>query len=154
MDEWEALQAAAAIARTSPCAKSQRGVVIWTPTEGVLWEEVNAPPIPMTCDGSETCRGSCGKICVHAEQAAILGCPVSVQGAEMTHAKVVNGELVAGGPPSCPDCSKLILYSGISGMWLYEGLDSGPTLVRRSAEAFHLETLRNCGLHPFKDTPK
>lgn len=72
----------------------------------------------------------------------------------MLHTKVVfeGGQWVSvpGGPPSCPDCSKLILEAGIDGMWLVEERDGNTVLVRYTAAEFHDQTLRNCGLHPYK----
>ena len=117
----------------------------------------NHPPEPQHCDGSDSCRASCGKVAVHAEQAALLQCRdkgLPVRGAEMLHTKVtlVSGTWIGvfGGPPSCPDCSKLILEAGIDGMWLVEEREGKPTLVRYTAAEFHDQTLRNCGLHPYK----
>ena len=189
---WRAKQWATEIGCKSPCTKSKRGVVIFSPPrdrrqggEDIWGEGYNAPPEPFRCDGSEACRAACGRICVHAEQAALLdfwrgrrdaqarGDPrwprLSDQWTrdegeaqlEMLHVKVVNGEAVPGGPPSCVECSKLILASGLRAMWLYEvrprddllgtpefiaSLDAEklyPTLVRYTALEFHTETLRN-----------
>lgn len=155
MDEKGALAEAVRAGSFSPCAKSKRGVVIWSPIEGVVAWGWNAPPDGFRCDGSDECRASCGKVAVHAEQAALLACiskGVRARGLEMIHTKVV---LVAGvwagvfgGPPSCPDCSKLILEAGIAGMWLVEEREGRPTLVRYAADEFHRLTLQNCGLHP------
>ena len=139
--------------RQSPCCKSQRGVVIYNHDNGVVnyvmgW---NHPPEPFTCTGTESCKKNCGKICVHAEQHAILNClekakrqhtAINIVGAEMLHIKVVDGEGVSGGPPSCPDCSKLILEAGIAYMWLWET----DGWKRYTAEEFHRITLQNCGM--------
>lgn len=140
----------------SPCAKSKRGVVIWDGDFRPLAYQSNRPPYPLTCNGSASCRASCGKVAVHAEQAALLEClesGIRVYGAEMLHTKVaLVGDTwtgVAGGPPSCPDCSKLILASGIAGMWLIEMREGRATPVRYTAEEFHRLTLQNCCLHPF-----
>lgn len=149
----EVWRLAAIAGSKSPCAKSKRGVVVWA-GESILASKCNTPPTGFTCDGSDTCRASCGKVAVHAEQAAILQClayGVSVGKAEMLHTKVslVGDSFVGvfGGPPSCPDCSKLILQSGIIGMWLIEERDGRPTPVRYTAQEFHEATLKNCGLH-------
>lgn len=161
MNEHDALKAATDAARMSPCAKSKRGVVVWTPASGVFSACHNAPPPGFRCDGSETCRASCSKVAVHAEQAAILDChkygkPVSRM--EMLHVKVEKKDgtwvAVTSGGPSCPDCSKLIVESGIAGMWLYEDGPDGPRLVRYTAAEFHDLTLKNCGLHPYKKVPE
>lgn len=72
----------------------------------------------------------------------------------MLHTKValVDGLWVSvpGGPPSCSDCSKLILEAGIDGMWLMEKREGEARPVRYTASEFHEQTLRNCGLHPYK----
>ena len=108
----------------------------------------NHPPAPFTCDGSTACREACGKVCVHAEADALLQAtkglpdPWFMGGAEMLHVKVVNGREVPSGPPSCWQCSRLILESGIAGMWLLheEGFQ------RYTPEEFHRLTLEHCGL--------
>ncbi len=136
----------------SPCAKSKRGVVIWHGNR-FLATGFNAPPEPFFCDGSAACRRDCGKICVHAEQAALLKCQYfPLIGASMAHVKMVDGKPVPSGGPSCPDCSKKILFSGVETMWLLEErpqLDVGfvPTWVPYTAFEFHRLTLVNCGLH-------
>ena len=144
------VRAAIRIARVSPCAKSKRGVVTfdWV---GVRTTAHNAPPRGFTCDGSDACRASCSKVAVHAEQRALLLDDI-VAGEErlpkeMLHVKVVGGALVPSGGPSCPDCSKLILESGIVAMWLYELRDGQPTWIRYEAAEFHRQTLVACGLH-------
>jgi len=139
-EEMVALAVAAGTA--SPCAKSKRGVVLRWPG-GTMMIGNNRPAIG-TCDGSEACRRDCGKICVHAEQIAILEAPRPPWGAEMLHVKVVDGTAIEGGPPSCVECSKLILAAGITGMWL---LETGRGWVRRTAEEFHRQTLANLSLH-------
>lgn len=140
----------------SPCEKSRRGVVIWfvgwppgTPDAVVDHNR----PASGDCDGSEACRAACSKICIHAEQGAIFSAlhlihddRARLRGAELLHVKVVDGAPVPGGPPSCVDCSKLILESGISGVWLWE-VERG--WVRRDAYTFHCETLLNLKLPTF-----
>lgn len=143
----EVLQEAASNAGLSPCVKSKRGVVIFD-QKTVYGYGYNHPPKGFTCDGSEECRANCGKICVHAEQDALIKAGAYCSELEMLHVKLdEQGYAVAGGPPSCPDCSKLILDAGIKTMWLYELRDGEPTLVPYTAKDFHLETLKNCGLH-------
>ena len=155
MDIERVWQVAAAEGARSPCSKSKRGVVVWRGDQILAWAS-NHPPYPFTCDGSAGCRASCGKVAVHAEQGALLSClesRIDVRGAEMLHTKVslVGDSFVGvfGGPPSCPDCSKLILQSGIAGMWLIEERDGRPTPVRYTSHEFHDLTLRDCGLHPY-----
>jgi deoxycytidylate deaminase len=76
-------------------------------------------------------------VAVHAEERAILAALADgIQlgpGWELLHVRVVNGKAVPSGPPSCVKCSRLILESGISTMWLLhtEGL------VAYAAERFH-----------------
>ncbi len=141
------VRTAVGVGALSPCVKSKRGVVIWYPNHAgdpvIVAVGHNAPAIG-ACDGSDTCRRDCGRICVHAEQAALLNARTfATHYSEMLHVKVVDGAAVEGGPPSCAECSKLILASGIKAMWL---LEVGRGWVRRTAEEFHRETLRNCGL--------
>ena len=118
------IDAAVQAANASPCAKSQRGVVIWSSFAEPLLLSAgrNAQPTPFACDSSDACRAACGRLCEHAEAAALrnLGGLLGF-GFEMAHVKTVDGVLVASGPPSCSDCSKAILADGrISGMWLYQ----------------------------------
>lgn len=119
-------------ATLGPCAKSKRGVVIYDLYEDfkhVLGAAYNAPPPPFVCDGSLACRSACGRICVHAEVRAMhvypsrwhAPSPGSHDAVHLIHVKVVDRELVPGGPPSCEACSKIILDSGMIGtVWLYE----------------------------------
>lgn len=149
--EEEALEDAVRAATQSPCAKSQRGVVIWNRE---LFDYIamgwNHPPKGFDCDGSEACREYCNRVCVHAEQHAILQAKSGIHGYEMLHVKVVDGEPVPSGPPSCWQCSRLILEAGISKMWLLHESDRHGKLVTHlqaySAEVFHSLTLQNCHL--------
>jgi hypothetical protein len=93
---------------------------------------------------------------VHAEQTVILAALMVVRGLgafDLLHVKIDDrGKLVAGGGPSCPQCSKLIVQVNLRGVWLYESvLDSvgymaGNVWKRYTAAEFHAETLRNRGL--------
>lgn len=142
--EHDALQLAVSVAQQSPCAKSKRGVVIWKPGEKPIAYGFNHPPFPMVCDGSDTCRKECGKICVHAEQDALLNCRQrSPYGCEMLHVEVLaeDGKPVSSGPPSCWQCSKLILQAGIKGVWLLHDI-----LERYTTLDFHRLTLVYNGL--------
>jgi hypothetical protein len=129
------IESARSLGAHSPCAKSKRGVVLFNPeaaeraakyghtTNGVIVSGgFNAPPSPFTCQNNMVCRGSCRDVCLHAEQRAILaalGCD-DVRDLELVHVKVVDGQVVAGGGPSCLQCSKLVVGVGIRGVWLFE----------------------------------
>lgn len=145
MTPERALERAVQIGARSPCVKSKRGVVVFRSDSRYLaGEGYNAPPFPFVCDGSEACQTACGKVCVHAEQAVLVG---PHEGGEMLHVKVVDGVGVPSGPPSCADCSKLILESGeISAMWLYEDRGDGAKLYRYTPVEFHRATLQTLGL--------
>lgn len=115
----QALERAVRMAAQSPCEKSKRGVAIWDPELfDILCANHNHPPRGFSCDGSEECRANCGKHCVHAEMAAILDAKSGLHRCHMIHVKVVDGEAVPSGPPSCAECSKHILEAGIKVMWL------------------------------------
>lgn len=152
-------------AMLSPCAKSQRGAVIFDPMgfelpdlyRGIVAAGENRQPRPMVCYGSEACRSACSKLCIHAEQHALLNLPTwklapgVLPRLEMVHVKVVNSVVLPGGPPSCWQCSKLVLFSGIAAMWLYEGTEVDRTFGlaqwrRYTALAFHQTTLINSKL--------
>jgi len=146
-----------ALRTTSPCAKSQRGVVIFDPrTLSITGSGYNAPPCPLTCDRSEACRRDCSKICVHAEQMAIsnamhsmarvMSTAPGLTGLHLVHGKFVAGELVAGGGPSCWQCSKQILEHLLAGVWLFED-GQHPAWNFYTALDFHQATLKACGLH-------
>lgn len=157
-------------ARFSTCGKSQRGAVVFDPMNGdVYGAGHNSLPADGVCDWSEECRAACGKICVHAEIRALRGIE-SFGGLDMLHVKVVDGALVAGGGPSCWQCSREILDIGINGFWLYQkgnvpgppvanvnpddhtaqgalrGFDGDPRWVRYTAAEFHAATLKAWGL--------
>lgn len=140
------IKVAVEAARRSPCAKSKRGVVI-ADGELVLGIGCNAPPPGFVCEGSDACRAACAKVAVHAEQSALLRAVGEIQHLERTspravaplalHVKVVDNELVAGGGPSCVDCSKLLLAGGVMWVWLYEARPDGDAWVQYDAEEFH-----------------
>jgi deoxycytidylate deaminase len=115
---------AAKVAVRSPCAKSQRGAIVFD-SDGlivgrgfIIGRGFNAQPKPFACDGSDACRSSCAKLCEHAEQAAIRDSGRYAQGAHMLHVKVIRGVAVPSGEPSCWQCSRAILAAGIQTMWL------------------------------------
>lgn len=157
----QVIELAVEAAKRSPCAKSKRGAVIFEPRladrhqrgtssplhfpMGVVASGRNHPPFGFQCDGSDACRASCGEICLHAESEAIRAA-VSKWGTgdmsvlDLVHVKVVAGELVAGGPPSCWQCSREVADHGIS-VWLYENSPHD------FSESRHCPTTRL----PFKD---
>lgn len=131
------IEAARLAAIESPCAKSKRGVALFNREDADRWERsrslpsdrqsivargFNGPPARFACKESMVCRGSCADICMHAEQRAIiaaLGCD-DVADLELVHVKIVDGAVVAGGGPSCLQCSKLVVEVGLRGVWLFE----------------------------------
>ncbi len=157
-DEQEALALATETGAGSPCAKSRRGVVIFCRHLGLLAVGRNHPPEGFACDGSDECRASCNKLCVHAEADALahlaralqarrdefsaLGDAVGEMRPEMLHVKVVDGEAVPSGPPSCWQCSRHVVNFGIEAFWLLH--EDG--LRRYAPDEFHALTLEHCGL--------
>jgi hypothetical protein len=123
-----AIERAVEAARMSPCAKSKRGVAMvrrGAVDDYILNAHFNSPPPPMACAGTEACKKDCSKICMHAEQRSMLVRPQLYPHAlpadlDLVHVKVGSSELVAGGPPSCWQCSRMILDQGYAGIWLYE----------------------------------
>lgn len=133
-------------ATKSPCAKSKRGVLIWSPLSGaVLALGHNAPPQPLTCNGSDACRANCNKLCEHAEMEALrtLVLPATARGLELIHVKAVDGKLVASGGPSCWQCSRSIARDErIAWVWLYH-VDGWR---RYDPQEFHRLTLEANGI--------
>lgn len=111
------IAAAIAASLNSPC-RSKRGVAIWWPgfptPVAVGWNDLPAGG----CDGSYECKATCARRAVHAEQRAIIAADRKL-GTSMLHVKTTDGVLVASGGPSCVECSKLILVTGVAWMWLY-----------------------------------
>jgi deoxycytidylate deaminase len=105
------------VAMRSLC-QSKRGVVISSDDGQLIAEGYNHQPRPFQCDGSDACNRNCGKTAVHAEQSAIVNAPDSLLGAWMLHVKAKDGLPCASVAPSCLECSKLILVSGIAWMHL------------------------------------
>lgn len=121
------IAAARHAATLSPCAKSNRGAVVFDPNTGrIVGRGWNHQPIGYACDGSAACRAACGELCIHAEDAAIRAVPSNLlldgqmHGLDLVHVKVVDGQVVPGGGPSCWQCSRLVVDVGIKGVWLYE----------------------------------
>jgi len=155
-------------ARQSPCAKSKRGAVLFDDACHVWGKGWNGPPLQIkgslgNCDGSETCRRHCSQRCLHAESRAIIeACNWSLLDGEtgggefpaMLYVKIdENNKLVAGGGPSCWQCSRLIVDVGfVTGVWLYQrDFADGPEDHQcswhwYSAGAFHHATAATCGI--------
>jgi deoxycytidylate deaminase len=88
---------------------------------------------------------SCSKRCVHAEMRAIR---TNARGADVVHVKIdEHGELVAGGGPSCWQCSREILDAGCKGAWLYEQSQPGDCWRYYTAADFHRTTMLACDIH-------
>lgn len=123
---------AVAQARVSPCANSKRGAVVYLQLAPehpiVVGQGHNGPPGMIACDGSERCRASCRSRCEHAETRAITDALRNEElrdgydpMCDIVHVKIgADGNLVAGGPPSCMSCAVTILDVGLGGVWLYE----------------------------------
>lgn len=150
-------------ANRGPCAKSKRGVVIYdlgTPERAVPYihgNAFNSQPWPFECNASDACKAACGRLCVHAEQRAIMQMlrPNKIERVErqyetpkpdlqLVHVKTVDGKLVPSTDgPSCDQCSKLIVEAGIRTVWLYA--DEGAWSCW-DATMFHQATLRHLKL--------
>lgn len=107
----------------SPC-RSKRGAALFVSAVNGMALNVgsghNRKPIGFVCDGSAECKATCRQEAVHAEQHALIEAGRRAAGAEIVHVKTVDGELVASEPPSCIQCSKLLLAAGVSGFWLFQ----------------------------------
>jgi deoxycytidylate deaminase len=101
----------------SPC-QSKRGVVIFS-GEDVIAHGYNYKPRGFDCTQDATCKATCRREAVHAEQQALFSAGQKSEGADMLHVKTVDGVLVASGGPSCVECSKIARVAGIAGVWLF-----------------------------------
>lgn len=110
LETW--IDEAVAVAMKSPC-QSKRGVIICDEHSGLIASGFNHQPFPFICNGSDDCKRNCGKTAIHAEQSAILSANRSLRGCVLLHVKAKDNKPCASGPPSCLECSKLILESGI-----------------------------------------
>jgi deoxycytidylate deaminase len=170
-----AIEHALMAARLSPCAKSKRGAAVFRDSPvvasrpdrdpftiaevvDVIAVGMNGQP-DMRCSGDDACRAVCGRRCVHAEGRAIrhavqvVAAKVGLvglqplRGWDLVHVKVVDGELVAGGGPSCWQCSREVLDVGLDAVWLFEERPSpagdgswARMWIRYDAPAFHRVT--------------
>ena len=102
-------------ARKSRCQKSQRGVVIVN--DGIiLGRASNNPPLELLCE-PEKCHDICNEYCIHAEDRAIHEANaqgLDLKGSRLYHLKIKEGAVRSSRNPSCPNCSKWILESGIA----------------------------------------
>jgi deoxycytidylate deaminase len=149
-------------ANRSPCIKSKRGCAIFYEniydTEplsetGILGTGYNGLPIG---ECNENCKINCNKLAVHAEQRCIRQYLKNLYlfndsiisdwnkntTIHLIHAKTVDGVLVTSGGPSCWQCSREILDSGIDFVWLFH--EEGWTSY--NAANFHKLTLTQCGI--------
>lgn len=142
----EAINAAIAAARQSPCAKDQRGAAVWHPDGAVMVADHNAPPEPFVCDGSEACKTACGKLAGHAEERALLKFMAHgrmAQGAHVLHIRTVEGQPVTSGQPSCITCSRTMLLAGVAKVWLWHGGIGWSGWHGYPAAEFHALSLAN-----------
>lgn len=148
------IEAATKTARTSWCAKDQRGVAVY---KGLAcFTAANGPPPPFKCGGQGACRANCGKVAGHAEEYALWKWVASARrgSPDMLHIKVdLEGRAVPGGPPSCVTCSRTMLMAGATGIWLWlDAEHSGtgaPAWRWYDAVEFHTLSL----LHPRNNLP-
>jgi hypothetical protein len=154
-----AIRAALEAAAQSPCVKSKRGVAVYhIPSGDVMGVGYNSQP-SRRCD--QTCITNCNKLCVHAEHRAIVAAmPLSksLRVHDAVHVKLFSmggpytgrvpadfdytNALVPSGGPSCWQCSRIILDSGLEGFWLFH-VDGWK---RYEAEEFHRLSLEFHGL--------
>ncbi len=145
------LDHAVGIGQRSPCEKSKRGVVIFGPG-AVVATGWNHPPQGFSCDGSAQCRTHCASRCVHAEQHALLKLGREPHWSyhhplQLLHVKVVDGNAVPSGMPSCSQCSKLIADDDRIGVvWLLHGAACG--LTPYTPWEFHKLTLEHLERNP------
>ena len=109
------IKLAAEETKNSRCSKSNRGVVIVKDDITLLGKGTNNPPNKVECL-TERCYEICNEYAVHAEQNAIIEAlrnGRNIEGSRMYHVKVKNDEIKYSGEPSCVQCSKLVLQTGI-----------------------------------------
>lgn len=125
----EIISQAVRVANQSPCQKSKRGVIVFDDQGRVKgWgyngasEAFGRDTPAFYCDNSSRCRALCSQRCIHAETRAQDDVYVEMDVSYyMLHVKTEDGDLVAGGPPSCIPCAFSLLERGlINGMWLYQ----------------------------------
>jgi deoxycytidylate deaminase len=113
-----AINGALSASTLSGC-RSQRGAAVFRGSE-LISVGFNHKPFPFVCSQTVGCKATCRIEAVHAEQMAINGLPRRfTDGADLLHAKTVDGVLVPSGEPSCVECSKLALEQGLAAVWLF-----------------------------------
>lgn len=125
-------------ASKSRCQKSQRGVII-VRNGDILGRACNNPPLELLCKPEE-CHGICNQYCIHAEDRAIHEANaqgLDLRGSRLYHLKIKEGTVRPSMDPSCPNCSKWILESGIAEVVLKREI--GYSLY--DAEEFHERSL-------------
>lgn len=124
------LEAAADIARSSPCKKRKCGSVLVSADGSVFSGAVNQPPPGAAVHCTPYCLPAGFKsdkaCCVHAEQRSILDAMKqgkSVAGSIMVFSSVDEaGNRLMSGQPYCTICSKMALESGVQA-WILEHAD-------------------------------
>jgi len=138
----DVLARAVAAARLSPCAKSKRGATAFNFARTyneykAAFHNVRALGV---CDGSSGCMAACATHCLHAEARLVMSWRDGDENLDVVHVKVVDGVLVAGGPPSCADCAKLLWQRKAAAVWLYE---TGPVWRRYPILEFLALSIKN-----------
>ena len=136
-----AISAAVVMARLSACHKSQRGASLYYVRNGdvlITGRGYNRLPMSLDCVGDARCQKLCGRACLHAESVAIKGAlinfPTVHRASYVVHIKVVDGEPVTSGPPSCWQCAREVAeYT--AGCWL---LHDGGWRLYTSEEFYRL----------------
>lgn len=123
------IQEAVYVARDSRCDKSKRGVVV-VKNGSIIGRGTNNPPLDLPCV-PEYCRSICNMFCLHGEQNALLDTRrngYDPSGSRIYHIKVKDSIQAPSGPPSCVQCSRIVLDEGVKdfvllykdGIGLYE----------------------------------
>ena len=132
------------VAARSPCKKSRRGVVVFSPetfdrlyppeyepTEhdaaihGVGFNGAPSWPVgtpTFGCDGSDKCRSLCRKRCAHAATRALRTVSEEAYRLHLAQVKIGDdGHVAPSGGPSCAACALAILDNGaVEVVWLYQ----------------------------------
>lgn len=123
-------------ARRSLCAKDRRGAGVWHRNYDHLSLGNNSPPTPFRCDAEERAL---------LRYLSAAGNGLGRTGMDVLHLRVVDGEPVPSGPPSCITCSRTILEAKAARVWLWH--EEGWTMY--AADDFHVRSLA----HPKHSLP-